>query len=157
LLERDKNGEWIRKTGIVHRLNLEQIEEQPRWIKDPEPGRTWVWLDEAKWKSLVPAQPKIGDGVAVPEALATRLLRLTMLDTVYCFSWPWPAAAIRSKDLVIKVTGLSPERVTMTLEGVVHFEEPARTFDVSLSGVLELDRKAQAFKRIDITGLGEWT
>src|SRR5262249_9767795 len=125
--------------------------------QDPEPGRTWVWLDEAKWKSLVPAQPKVGDSVAISEALANRIFRLTMLDTIYCFSWPWPGGALRSKDLTLRVAEVGPGSLTMRLEGALLFEEPARTFDVSLAGTLEYDRKAQAFKRIDITGVGDWT
>jgi hypothetical protein len=157
LLERDQKGDWRRKTGTVHRLNLTQDEKDPRWIQDPEPGRTWVWLAEAKWRSLLPAQPKAGDKVAVPDAVANRLLRLTMLDTIYCFSWPWGAGAIRSKDLSLKVATVGPGTLTLVLEGAVLFEEPARTYDVCMAGTLEYDRKAQAWRRFDITAVGDWT
>jgi len=157
ILERGKQGEWRRKTGSVHRLNLNQDPKDPRYIQDPEPGRTWVWLDEAKWRSLVPAQAKVGDIVAVPETVANRILRLTMMDTIYCFSWPWNPAAMKSKDLKLQVTDVSAAAVSMRLEGSVVFEEPKRTFDAAIVGELVYDVKEKAFKKFDVTAVGDWT
>jgi hypothetical protein len=157
ILEFDPKGDWRRKTGKVHRLNLNQDPKDPRWIQDPEPGRTWVWLDEAQWRSLVPAHPKAGDAVAVPDGVAHRLLRLTMLDTIYCFSWAWGAGALRSQELKLMVVDAGSRSLSMRLEGTVLFEEPKRTYDARITGVLEYDPKEKVFKKIEITAVGDWT
>ena len=50
---------------------------------DPEPGRVWCWFTLEQWKSIAPAEPKTGASYPVPEAVADRLVRLTLLNTIY--------------------------------------------------------------------------
>jgi hypothetical protein len=55
------------------------------WHKfaDPEPGRTWVWLSKEQWQAIVPANPAAGAAFPMPEAAASRLVRLPILNTIY--------------------------------------------------------------------------
>src|SRR5439155_23245159 len=46
-----------------------------------EPQRECLWLLEPEWKSLMPARPKAGDEVAIPEAVRQRVLLF------YVFNW----------------------------------------------------------------------
>lgn len=50
---------------------------------NPEPGRTFTWLSEEQWKSLLPAEPRKGATFRVSEAVADRLTRMTLLNTIY--------------------------------------------------------------------------
>lgn len=50
---------------------------------EPEPGRTWVWLSEVQWRSLVPSDPAPGRSFPVAEEVADRIVRLSMLNTLY--------------------------------------------------------------------------
>jgi len=50
---------------------------------DPEPGRVWMWFTEEQWTSIVPREPNAGASYPLPEPVADRLIRLTLLNTIY--------------------------------------------------------------------------
>ena len=59
--------------------------DAPHWreFKAPEPGRTFLWFSREQWTSLVPAEPKAGSTFVVPDAVADRLIRLPLLNTIF--------------------------------------------------------------------------
>ena len=46
-------------------------------------GRTFLWFTQEQWKSILPVEPKVGLKYAVPEAVGDRMVRLTLLNTIY--------------------------------------------------------------------------
>ena len=57
-----------------------------RTFQDVEPGRTFVWLSREQWTLIVPRESselKPGFNYAVPEAVADRMVRLALLNTVF--------------------------------------------------------------------------
>src|SRR5262249_12427644 len=47
----------------------------------PEAQRDHLWLTEAEWRGLVPADPKPGDRAPVPAAVAHRIFRFHLVDS----------------------------------------------------------------------------
>lgn len=50
---------------------------------DPEPGRVFLWFTEEQWRSLVPREARAGAAFPLPEAVAARVVRLALLNTIY--------------------------------------------------------------------------
>jgi hypothetical protein len=142
-----------------------------------EPGRDQIWLSEADWKSLVPAEPKKGKQFAVPAKVAGRMLaRLT--DWSEANGARWEAAHVRTRDLTLAVEEVSATTIKLRLEGPVrlahdapkaavsyykalrplHHEDPKAfaRFDGRMLGYLSYDRNKKVFTRFDVVALGEY-
>ena len=52
-------------------------------FNEPEPGRTFIWFTREQWKSLIPPDPRPGMTYPVPDAVADRLIRLPLLNTIF--------------------------------------------------------------------------
>ena len=52
-------------------------------FKEPEPGRTFIWFTREQLKSLIPSDPRPGMTFPVPNAVADRLIRLPLLNTIF--------------------------------------------------------------------------
>src|SRR5262245_60587489 len=71
-----------------------------------EPGRDYVWLTEADWKSLVPTDRKKGDRFSLPAGVAGRMMaRLT--DWSEANGASWHPEHVRSQDLTLVVEDIS--------------------------------------------------
>jgi hypothetical protein len=125
-----------------------------------EPNRDYLWLTAAEWKSLVPEDPKKGDRFALPSTIQERFLRFHLVDGTKGLSGPWQAEHIRTAEITLVVTEVSPALVRLRLEGIaVMMNKPDRTqaegtADVRLLGYLDYDKKASKFSRFDILALG---
>src|SRR5262249_43297050 len=143
-----------------------------------EPGRDYVWLTEADWKALVPADRKKGDRFPLPASVAERLIaRLTDWSEANGAHWQQPEH-VRSQDLTLTVEETSSAVLRLRLEGSVrlahdapkdavryhpslrplHHEDPkafARC-DARLLGYLTYDRNGKAFTCFDVVALGEY-
>lgn len=82
-LERGADGEFKRLKE--YRKCQELSKDSLHWTTfvDPEPGRVFLWFTQEQWKSLLPREPRTGMTYPVPEPVADRLVRLTLLNTVY--------------------------------------------------------------------------
>jgi hypothetical protein len=142
-----------------------------------EPGRDQIWLSEADWKSLVPADPKKGVRFALPASVAGRMIA-HLTDWSEANGARWESAHVRSQDLSLAVADVSASTIRLRLEGSVrlahdapkqavrydkalrplHHEDPKAfaRFDGQLLGYLTYDRNQQAFTRFDVVALGEY-
>jgi hypothetical protein len=119
----------------------------------------FMWIPEAEWKALVPANPQPGQEHEIPESFALRLFRYH-LDP--CRGFSESAAFTRSTAdagrLTLIVQEATPEKIVMRLEGQVHLEQPGRDepsrYEPALLGTLEYDRRRQRFTRFDMVALG---
>ena len=82
-LERGSDGKLKRLKE--YRDCQELSPKSPHWrtFADPEPGRIWLWYTQEQWKSIVPREPKAGMSFPVPEAVGDRMVRLTLLNTIF--------------------------------------------------------------------------
>jgi hypothetical protein len=129
-----------------------------------------MWLAEEEWKSLVPAKPFRGEVVAVDPRIGDRMARfhLTPRRAMTSEGGILGKKDVRSARLALVVEDVSPERIRLRLTGHVRTgtefdREKAITpngplgfgFEAPLFGVLEFDRKTNAFARFDLVAPGE--
>lgn len=129
-------------------------------ISEAQPD--FMWLTEAEWKSLVPANPKKGDQFAVPAALTKRIFVLH-LDPNRLVGEPDRNAIVRSGELNLTVEDISPTSVRLRLDGSallrVDFETAQKTGqegeEARLVGFLNYDLQKKSFTRFDIVAIGD--
>ncbi len=137
-----------RRRGIAERIS----EAQP----------DFMWLTEAEWKSLVPANPKKGDQFAVPAPLTKRIFVLH-LDPNRLVGEPDQNAIVRSGELKLTVEDISSSSVRLRLAGSallrVDFETAQKTGqegeEARLVGFLDYDLQKKSFTRFDIVAIGD--
>ena len=164
-LERAPEGGWRRA--------LWHVEGQPGTEPGSGHGRNQflthvdkLWLTEAEWRSLIPANPVPGERRPLPRAVHDRLVRFYAIDMAHRST----GDTVRSAEFHLTVERASAEGVELRLEGVV---ETGRAFeaaprggknaeapglcgaDLRFLGRLRYDARADAFDRFDIIALGE--
>jgi hypothetical protein len=124
-------------------------------------ARDHLWLTEAEWKSLVPAEPKAGERVPVPAAVAERMLRFHLVDNTRGEPPMWRREDIRRQELTLTVEEVTPAAVRLRLDGSALLatradaETAERGFDVRLLGYIGYDRAARAIDRFDVVAVGD--
>lgn len=82
-LERGADGKLKRLKEYRDCQELSPKDPHWRTFAEPEPGRIWLWYTQEQWKSIVPREPKAGMTFPVPDAVADRMVRLTLLNTIF--------------------------------------------------------------------------
>ena len=82
-LERGKDGELKRMASYWDCQELSIKSMHWKEFKEPEPGRTFLWLSNEQWRSLLPPDPRPGKTYPVPDPVADRLVRLPLLNTIF--------------------------------------------------------------------------
>jgi len=131
-----------------------------------------MWIKEAEWQSLMPANPKKGDVVTMPAGIIDRFLRWH-LNPLRFYGRYGPDALdrkdIRAGHLTLIVDSVAADRVRLRLDGfgklgavpptavvegkVASFDQWG--FEPRVLGFLEYDPQKQNFTRFDIVALGE--
>ena len=166
-----------RLTGDVRgEVRRRQKHETFSW-GEYEPGRDQIWLSEAEWKSLVPANRKKGSRQPLPANIARRMIT-RMTDWSEANGAHWDAEHIRSQDLAIIVEDATATTLRLRLEGSVklaqtapkegvqysvslrplHHPDPKAfaRFDGQVLGHLTYDLDRKAFSHFDAVALGEY-
>src|SRR5262249_4545217 len=140
-------------------------ETYPGMITTPQAQPDHMWLSEAEWKSLMPANPRKNDMVPVPASLADRLVRRHLSPlSVYGETEPRQRREMGPLELDLRVDDVSPRLVRLRLNGhaVLGTEAPAGVTDggracinewgykPQLLGFLEYDPQARVFNRFDV-------
>jgi hypothetical protein len=126
-----------------------------------EASRDHLWLTEAEWRSLIPADAKKGARTPLPPAVAQRVLRFHLVDNLRGEPPMWEPEHVRSSDLSLVVESATPAGVRLRLEGSALLSTDADTakadrgYDVAVLGYIEYDRKADRIKRFDVAAVGE--
>ena len=135
-----------------------------------EPNTEYMWLTREEWQALVPANPVKGEKLPVASAISERMARFHLS----------PSRALTSEDgivskneikkavLTLVVDDVSPGRIRLSLEGLVHtgsdYDAAKATspngplrfgFATPIHGILEYDRTKKVFVRFDIVAPGE--
>jgi hypothetical protein len=169
-LSRSGKGELRHARGEDFPLLAGRPQELRRWRLYLEPNTEYLWLTEAEWKSLVPADPARGAKAAVAPAVGERLARFHLLPRRSMTSEGSGLSPrdVKSARLSLTVEEASAERVRLRLEGFIHtgtdFDAGKATtpngplgfgYAAPLHGVLEYDRRKRAFVRFDVAAPGE--
>jgi hypothetical protein len=124
-------------------------------------ARDHLWLTEAEWKALVPADPKKGDKAPLPAAVAERVLRFHLTDNTRGEPDMWRREDVRSQELTVTVEEVTPAAVRLRLDGSALLATRAdaakadRGFDVRLLGGVRYDRAKKAIDRFDVVAVGD--
>jgi hypothetical protein len=138
-----------------------------------EANPDFLWLTEAEWKSLVPADAKKGDRHSLPAAIIQRICRYHLLpDSLNGRTGDtWGVAGIRAREATLTVEDVTPAGVRLSLDGFVHLGNafdpdagPLKSqkdyskslgYEARLRGYLSYDAKKRAFTRFDMVALGD--
>jgi hypothetical protein len=124
-----------------------------------EPMPDVMWVTEAEWKSLVPAQPKIGETFAVPDGICKRLCRYHLIDGTFGLAAGWDLAHVRRDRLSLTVDEVTPN-IRLRVDGAAlmatdaDLKQATHGFDVQISGLLSYDPAVKKFTRFDIVAVG---
>jgi hypothetical protein len=146
ILDHTDKGEWCRGTCKA--------------AGGDKAARDHMWLTEAEWRELVPADAVKGDRKPLSPAVAQRLVRFHLIDNTRGEPPMWKPHEVRRCDLTLTVTEATAERIELTLMGPVLLSsgaDPAtadRGFDLAVLGYLRFDRSKKIFDRFDIVAVG---
>lgn len=171
-----RDGTGLRHTteeDLWHDAKGEKTEAKATYkrITTPQAHPDHMWLSEAEWKSLMPANPRVGDRFAMPAGIADRLVRRHLNPrTVYDgHSDGLDLAAVRSAEVNLTVEAVAGDRVRLRLEGQAKLgKEPPPDvaagkvasmsdwgYEPKLLGFIEYDPQKQTFTRFDVVALGD--
>jgi hypothetical protein len=136
----------------------------PHWFRVSkriyQPHPDFMWITEAEWKSLIPANPKVGEKYPFPESITRRIFRFH-LDLNRTIGDPI-TQEIMAGELWLKVIKASPGQIQLQVEGFAKVRDGhirnadlTRKFEARLYGYLDYDRKKGEFIRFDMLALGE--
>lgn len=130
----------------------------------------FVWLKEAEWKTLVPANAKVGDTIEIPEAITRRLCIYHLAPRrLFGEGGGFNRKSLREVKLTLTVTKASPTGTTFRLNGLARLgsmfdavktasvEGPAYPlgFEPEIQGSLYYDTAKKAFTRFDMVVAGD--
>jgi hypothetical protein len=125
-------------------------------------ARDHLWLTEADWKSLLPAQARKGEQFALPAKIAERILRFHLVDNTRGEPPAWEREQIRSQQLTLTVEEATDKVIRLRLDGTALLATQAdsakadRGFDVRLLGYLNYDVASKAIDRFDLVAVGDY-
>jgi hypothetical protein len=123
-------------------------------------ARDHLWLTEAEWRGLIPAEPKVGDTSTVPAGIAERIARYHLIDNTRGEPPMWNRQEVRNRQLTLTVEEVTADRFRLRLEGAMllsseaDVEKSRRGYDARLLGYIGYDRKKNAIDRFDLVALG---
>ena len=157
----------------VHQRRLERDAQGGlrRWKSHDygeEPGHEYLWIEEAAWRSLVPASPQKGQSCVIPAKLAEMIFRPALRDT----SWGgkttpsayWEPGHVRSLEMRLKVEEVTATHVRLLVQGAAAFsEEPGGRqaskagawLEAQVLGCIRYDLKKKVFDTFDVVALGD--
>jgi hypothetical protein len=125
------------------------------------PALDHLWLTAEECRALVPKEPHQGDKVALPAAVAERILRFHLVDNTRGEPTMWRPDQVRSRDLTLTVEQADEDGFGLRLEGSALLASDAdpdrakRGFDMRLLGHLHYDGGKKVLDRFDVVAVGE--
>ena len=126
-----------------------------------EASRDHLWVTEAEWKSLLPANARRGDTFPMPARIAERILRFHLVDNTRGEPPMWRRENIRTNQLTLHVEAATPQELRLRLEGAVLLATRAdasqadRGYDASLFGYITYDPGSGTIRRFDMVSVGD--
>jgi hypothetical protein len=170
-LQRKGETDFVRLTEANTAKWCRTMGSGNNWLWHPrynDSFRDVMWLLEDEWKSLIPADPKRGDRLPLPEAVKKRMLLWHLTNRTFCVGIAWEEKDIRSENLRLTVEEVTPV-LRLRLEGTVLLKmdggpEDTKIFwgrsehgyDTRVLGFLNYDPAKNRFTRFDILSIGDY-
>lgn len=117
-----------------------------------EPNRDFVWLQEAEWKSLMPADVAKGGAFPVPDAMRDRICYWHIAGGYHCLPGYYTRDHFQSRDMTLTVENATEESVSLRLSGSAVLKKgPTYRFH----GVLKYSPRTKMFSRFDVIALAD--
>lgn len=154
----------------------------PQTDRFREPSNDMMWVTKAEWQALMPASPRVGESVKVPEALSLRIFRFH-LDPCRGIGegQSFAGAPASAGNLQLTVEEVTSSMVRLRLEGAAELKDsrdylkayqspntvahsqfrvgskfgPQMWYKPRLLGYLAYDPVQKVFTRFDFVALGE--
>ncbi len=139
----------------------------------PGPQRQSLWLTEAEWKSLLPADPQPGTTRDVPSPLVKRIALFGMRSaTAWHVEHFWDPDSLKQGAIHVTVQDVSDAGVRMRVHGSVLLSKPSGIktrpdskiptppdvedrYDARVEGVLVYDRHQNRITKWEMVALGD--
>ena len=123
----------------------------PQFYNIPaEPNRDFVWLQEAEWKSLMPADAVKGQSFAVPDVVRDRICYWHIAGGYHCLPGYYTRENFQSKEMNLTVAEATPREVVLRLSGAAALKSGAT---YRFHGDLRYDAATKKFTRFDVIAL----
>lgn len=162
-LKRDSKGELARITRKDVKNRKLFPDETWEWAEAimTQPMPDVMWLTEAEWKSLVPANAKKGDRFDVPAPIKMRLIRYHLINGTFGLAGKWYPGEVLKGELTLTVEEVYPVlrlrlRGSALMASNKDLAKAQRGYDTKLSGILEYDPAKKGFTRFDLVSVGDW-
>jgi hypothetical protein len=152
-LRREEDKKIVRAGQYYYRENPD------RWKAETQSDL--LWLTESERKSLVPADPKVGQRHEVAQAIQKRFYSTIGLDYM---EGSVNSLAARKTTMTLTVKTADERAITMRLDGYAHLgkeldpklrrEKNSRGCELRVLGEVRYDRVKQAIDRFDVAGVG---
>ncbi len=119
-----------------------------------------LWLLPEDINALVPAGPKVGDRVNVPERLAVRIGRFHLVDNTRGEPPAWSRGQMREGKLHAVVDSVKGDLVTLKLDGAYLLTTQAgpqsdRGFEARFLGCIAVNTATRSLERFDAVAVGD--
>lgn len=145
---------------FVHSKEYYYRENPDRWAAETQSDM--LWLTEAERRSLIPADPKAGAQAEVALAIQRRFFSTIGIDFMEGSVNSLPP---RETSMRITVEQVTDRTLALRLDGYGHLGKEldeklrkatnSRGCEIRVLGRLTYDRRAEAFTRFDIVGVGQ--
>jgi hypothetical protein len=174
-MRQDGQLRYVTGKDLCHDENGNTTEEAwdvmyPGSLSTPQAQPDHLWLTQAEWKSLIPAEPQKGARFPMPKAITERLCRWHLNPLlVYGEANPLSGQNIRAVELTLTVARVTPAILYLQLDGSAQLGEGKEPeagaasvayrdrwgYKPCLLGFLEYNRRRQAFQRFDMVAFGD--
>ena len=149
----DKDGRLARSQEFYYKENPD------RWAAETQSDL--LWLTEAEWKSLIPADLEPGAKVEASAAIQRRLYGTLGIDYM---EGSVNSLAVRDSTLAVTVVAASADKVLLLVSGEAELGKPlddqsrdqpeTRGGELRIVGEISYDRREQKIDRFDLAGIG---
>lgn len=144
-------------------------------LRTEAPGgqRSSLWLTEEEWRSLIPADPKLGQSAPVTPKLTKRIYLYGLWpQTLWVVEHQWQPDSMREGELHVTVEEVTPQSLRLRLHGSVLLstksglkvyptgkiaKEVENRYDAKLEGSLLYDRAKDQITEWNMVTLGDYT
>ena len=139
--------------NVFTRIPIPQ--EPGKWTPNNATGRDHMWITRDEMKLLIPQSWRKGASVAIPKAVAERLVRYHLVDNVRGEPNHWDQAEVTESSLKLEVE--NPGTHTLRLSGTARMKtaDGRRGYDTRVQGHLTCNPAMDRFSRFDVISWGE--
>ena len=124
-------------------------------------SRDFAWFTEQEVSRLLPKNAAVGQKYTLDEAISRRICRFHLVDNTRGEPPFWTKKELRKSNFALTVLKVTPERVTVKLEGEAELASEAdytkaeRGYIVRLGGQFEYDPRSKRIGLFELSALGE--